>query len=585
MALEDIVEQLARGPLRRKWRPALGNGVCLVVVDSRGAHWERSIVEQTVLVALEHCGIPYRVLDLARQDLQAETLGNAAVVLLAQNGLNGALSDKAARTIAQAVQGGVGLVNLDYDLRPCPGPLREIFGFERVDQNVHATDQVRICETGHFVTSLQEPGEFHQLNQMLSALKVGSWRNDVVVLAQGVLGKEQLIYSRHLVPHSALEPGHVPAVFATRWGQGRAIQFTINLRIWLNTVHGHARELGDLFWRSIVWAAKKPFAANLIPPLVCLSVDDCDGRHDFRYVEAAFEQGFVSLPTVNIRNVPERLQPVIRNMVQSGHALCNTHALDYYDLLSFNYGRGERTDEELDARFSEHDAFWKQVGVRPSETVRGHWGEYGVKALPYFKRRGMRYFNPVLAMGLLKMDQPGAARYRPYGVVNRMYDVLPDDPELFGVQSMGARGQEDFLTGCTQLLGESPTNDVEKAARSAARCVNHGLRSAFFGEIVTHEQKFDVLSVDAWSRILARTGQLIQNYEPILANHDEISHIVKSKDSTSIAEAAVSGNSLRLRLAGRADWPLPLSVFHNEDDGVRREYRTLEPFEDQAELA
>jgi hypothetical protein len=362
------------------------------------------------------------------------------------------------------------------------------------------------------------------------------------------------------------------------------VQFAINVRIWLQGTFGHGRELDDLFWRSIVWAARKPLAANITPPFVCLSIDDCDGRTDFQYVQIGHRHGFIPLPSVNIRVVPERLFPKIRKLVQSRAALFNTHALNYYELLCYDFGKGECTTEQLDERFALHDAFWDRLGVRPSETFRGHWGEYGVRSLSYLKERGMHFLNPVLVPGLLKMDQAGSGGYWPYGLKNRMYDRLPDDPEMFGVSSFPPRHAEDFLTGTTTYLAESPTNDVEKAARSAAKIVSQGLRSGFFGELVTHEQKFDAVPMDVWDQMLARVGQLMAGQEKVFADHDEISHYMRSKYSTSIVQADAKGGSVRVQLTGHASSPLRLSMFSNEDDGVRREYMDVEPFEDQAEV-
>ena len=48
-------------PERRVRHTARGNGALLVVVDSKGPYWERSIVDEAVLVALEHFGTPYRL--------------------------------------------------------------------------------------------------------------------------------------------------------------------------------------------------------------------------------------------------------------------------------------------------------------------------------------------------------------------------------------------------------------------------------------------------------------------------------------------------------------------------------------------
>jgi len=583
MTQAKILERLEQRPMRPRQEEALGNAVCLVVVDSRGPYWERSIVEPTILRALDHFGIPYRVVDLGQARLTPEQLAFSAAVLLAQNGLNASLSGEQARTLAEAVRAGVGLVNFDFDLRACPGPLRELFGLDRISPYVYATNQVQIGPSPHFIAAMQDPGECHLLDRMVSAAIAESRRADVAVVAQGILGKEQLVYTRHVVPGTTLMPGNYPLLFATQVGQGRAVQFAVNMRIWLQGTFGHGRELDDLFWRSIVWAARKPLPANIVPPLACLSIDDCEGRTDFAYVQIAHRHGFVPLPSLNLRVVPERLYPKIRQLIESRTALFNTHAIDYYELLCYEFGSGECSTDRLEERFAVHDAFWRRVGARHSETFRGHWGEYGVRSLLYFKQRGIRFLNPVLAPGLMKVDQAGSGGYWPYGLKNRMYDRLPDDPEMFGVSSLPPRHREDFLTGSTTYLGESPTNDVERAARSAAKILSSGLRSGFFGELTTHEQKFDALPMPVWDKLLARARQLTADQEIIFTDHDEVSHCLKSKYDTSIAEADAQGSRLLVRLTGRAVSPLQLSVFLNEDDGVRREYRAVQPFEDQAD--
>ncbi|MFH1919206.1 MAG: hypothetical protein ABIP48_04860 [Planctomycetota bacterium] len=584
MNKNETLDRLRQRAVRPPQEEVQGNAVCLVVVGSGGSFWQRSIVEPTVIRALEHLGIPYRLVDLAHARLSAETLNASAAVLLAQNGVAASLSEEESRALAEAVRAGVGLVNLDFDLRACPGPLKELFGFDRISRHVYATNCMQIGPTPHYVTAMQGPAECHWLDRMVSAAMVEGWRSDVAVLAHGILGKEQLIATRHLVPGSAMVPGNYPALFAASVGEGRAVQFAVNVRLWLAGTFGHGRELDDLFWRSIVWTARKPLAASVTPPLVCLSIDDCDGRTDFEYVRVAHRHGFVPLPSLNIRVVPERLDPTIRQLINSGDALFNTHALGYYELVCYEFGSGECTADQLDERFALHDAFWNRLGARHSETFRGHWGEYGVRALPYLKERGMHFLNPVLAPGLLKVDQAGSGGYWPYGLKNRMYDRLPDDPEMFGVSSFPPRHAEDFLTGTTTYLAENPINDVEKAAGSAAKIISHGLRSAFFGELTTHEQKFDALPMDAWDLILARTRQLTASLETILADHDEVSRYMKSKYNTSIVRAEAEGGSLRVRLSGMASSPLRLSVFLDEDDGVRREYVDVEPFEGETEV-
>ena len=279
--------KLDSGFRQRERHFSSGNAALLVVVDGGGPYWERVIVGDTVLVALEHFGMPYRLLDLAQERPTAEMLANCAGIVLAQNGLGASLGEAETSLLAAAVDAGVGLVNLDYDLRQYKAPLLELFSFGRINPHPYVTNAVRIREPEHYITGMQDPGEYHEFDRPVTAIAVEEWGAGVTPLADGILGRGQLVYIRHLAPWSAFEPRNYPLLFAARQGRGRAVQFTLNQRVWLTPFFGRARGMDDLFWRAIVWAVRKPFAANMVPPFVTMSFDDCEGRHDFAYADIA----------------------------------------------------------------------------------------------------------------------------------------------------------------------------------------------------------------------------------------------------------------------------------------------------------
>jgi len=573
-----------RGLVRRQRHACRGNGALLVLTDSSGPYWDFAIVDETVLVALEHFGMPYRVLDLAGERVTAEKVNDCAGVIIAQNRLGARLDDGQSAAIADAVAGGVGFVSFDNDLGAFKAPLLEMFAFERINPHPYATNMMRIRHTGHYVTAMQSPGEFHTFDRMVTAVMVEKWGPDVMALAEGVLAKDQLIYTRHLSPWSAYEPRNHALLFAGAWGRGRAVQFALNPRVWRGAFFGHARGIDDLFWRSIVWAARKPFAANMIPPFVVMSFDDGSGRHDFGHVDVANRHGYKPTVALFLRNVPERLFPKIRDGLRSRTAQYCTHALDYYTLLAYDFGKGDYTDEQLKKNFAFEDDWWRRVGAAPGLTIRFHWGEYGANSLPFFKQRGRTFLCPALQTGLHKADMCMGDGFWPYGLQTCYYDYLPDDHDFFGFAAMLPRHQEDFLIGCTAILRESERNDIEKAALSAARCIQHGLRAGFFGELVTHEQKFDVVSMAEWDRILTRTGELIGHCETIHATHDEVALYLKGKDGVFISEAAVKDGELSCTLAGKTASPLRLSQFSDEDDGVTRQYTDVSAFDGEATI-
>ena len=573
-----------KGMLQRGRHSSTGNGALLVIVDGGGGYWDRQIVDETVIVPLEHYGMPYRVLDLGSERLDEAVLSNCAGILLAQNQLGGRLTEAETTLLAEAVKGGVGLVNVDHGLRQYHSALLEVFGFGRINPNPMATNVIRIPSNSHYITGLQFPGEYHTFDRMVTGTIVEEWRKDVVPLAEGILGKDQLVYIRHLSPWSAFEPRNYPILFAAHWGKGKAVQFTLNSRVWRNAFFGHGRGMDDLFWRSILWVVHKPFAANMVPPFVTLSVDDGSGRHEFAYVDVAHQHHYVPLVGLFLKMVPERLFPRIKAGLQSGKVQFATHALDYYTLLGFDFGRGECTREELEARFAFDDAWWGKVGASPGATIRFHWGESGVRSLPFCKQRGRVFFSPALQTGLRKADMCMLDGFWPFNLQNYYYDYLPDDHDFYAFASRFPRHQEDFLTGCTPSLRESDHADLEKAARNAAARICHGHRGCFHAEIPTHEQKLGALTLDEWDRILKGTADYTKAYEKIFAGHDEIGRYLKGKDAIWIKECHIEGNRIRCKMAGSTQTPLRLSVFRDVEDSVSREYQPVDPFTGEADL-
>lgn len=579
----DEAEKLSQGPVLRGRRQTEGERVLLVLVDSSGPYHHRCIVDETVLRALEHFGFPYRLVDLAAGRPTAAALSNCAGIVIAQDGLAGKLTQQESNLIAGAVKDGAGLVNLDWDLRNCKGPMLEVFGFEGIEPQPIATNLLRVRRNDHYITGLQQPGAFHQIPRMVTALWVKRWRRDVAPLVEAVLGKEQLIYIRHLVPHNAFEPHHYPVVFAGRWGAGRAVQFTLNPRLWRPGALGHLGGLTDVFWRAIVWTVKKPFAANMIPPFVSMSFDDCIGRHDFKYLDISHRYGYIPLAGVFINELGREHESILREKVNSGEILLNTHGgTGYYQRFSYNFGVGEYSIDQLERNYALEDDFYARLGVRHCRTVRGHFGEIGVRALPFLKARDRTFLCTPIHVGEHKADQFPADGYWPFNSLRLFYDWLPDDNAFLIFGAFNERHLVDFLTGATEWLRESPCNDIEKASSRAAEQICTGLNNGFFADVLTHEQKLDVLSLDEWDRILSRTEEKVSHYERIFASHDEIAGYICDKDKSWISRAAGAAGTVEVSISGSVKVAIKLSVFTDLEEGVERRFLDIPAFKGES---
>jgi hypothetical protein len=563
-----------------------GNLALLVLVDSRGSYTDLCVIDDTVLIPLRHLGLPYRLHDLAAGPLTVELLANGAAVVIAQARLGLALSQADSALLASAVtEAGVGLVNFDGGaLALYKGPLLGLLGLE-VDRMPVASDLLRIGSGGdHFITWTQQPGALVRLRRPVTFSQVLRVGRHVTELAQYALGKDQLIFSRHNIPGTAYEPSQFPAILAATCGKGRVVQFMFSPRLWHKDFFGHAMGLDAFFWRSIVWAARKPLVAQMMPPFVTLRVDDAIGRHDLRYTDVMNRHGYHPLISCFVNDLPADLFLFMRAKSEADAVDWDAHALDYYHLIPYNFGIGEYDDDQLAAIFGRVDRWYAEGGFRVPTTCYFHWGEVGVRALPYLKARGRTIIYQPYHMGQLKWERL-FPNWWPYGLNSLFYDSHPDDPELYNIGASLPRHivEPDVLTGCTTWVGESPANDMAKAAQRASLPVRLAVDSGFFAEITTHEQKFAVLTLEEIDRWLGLLAQEIRRFDARLTGHEHAAAYTRARDRSWIAAvSAEPGSDIAVTMGGAADAALELALFQDDGDGIHQSWHPIPPFTEPA---
>jgi hypothetical protein len=304
-----------------------------------------------------------------------------------------------------------------------------------------------------------------------------------------------------------------------------------------------------------------------------MSFDDCSGRHDFRYLDICTRHGFIPLVGLYPDYIRDEHRPTLQAKAQAGEILVNTHGgRDYYDRIYYDLGVGEYAPEEIREKFEWEDRFYQWLDLEHCRTVRGHFGEIGVRSLPFLKERGRTELCTPIHIGEHRTDQFPEDGYWPYNSLQRFYQPLPDDNDFYIFGSFNVRHLVDFLTGATIWLRESLVNDIEKAAYQAAEQIRRGLRDGFFAEVLTHEQKFAALNIEEWDRILARAGEKASRFERISAHHDDIATYLRTRDGTWISRVECEPDGLELVVSGGAPGELQPSLFTDVDGGVERRF-------------
>jgi hypothetical protein len=561
----------------------------LVVVDS-SAEGSRVSLDKSLFSALEHFGMPFQVLDLHSQALSVNMLRSHPAVIMGQNGLGKSLSVQAIEAIKDAVDKGVGLVNLDGMLSLYPAAYRKMLGVQG-EKTAH-TSSVRITRHGHPITRLYDPDCTYQLRKPVEVSSIETGPNAEILL---------------------IADGNLPAMFAMRLGKGKVVQFTVASDFWLPDYFGHAQGLDGLFWRSIAWAARKPFVMMAMPPFVTARVDDASGSGSqflvnsrsaairFRYIDTLNQFGYTPNVGLFTDDIPETDGKIIKEKYAKGLAEFSPHAFTegkfiYIDRVS--QGTGYRMVEYDPAQLQEHfaklDKQFAGWGVKPSKTVNSHCFNPGLGALPFLQERGETF---VMFAGKFGKDYADSAAYRwnprPYGHPGFTFDYLPDHPEFFNVEAhpytVSAEGKIsdadiDILYGNTVFRKEAAATRIEAAARKGARGISLGLDGLFFGCLFTHEQRIASLRVDEWEAILRSIDKRTAKYPRIFKSYDYIAEYAKSRYDTKITQATYDSVSreIRLKLNGRSR--LPLTVYLFGEEGPEYRFKEIPAFAGKREV-
>ena len=103
--------------------------------------------------------------------------------------------------------------------------------------------------------------------------------------------------------------GGTPFIVVRNYGQGKVVQW--GSYAWMShSVKGPVYGLDDLVWRSLVWAAHKPFMMQGMPPLLPFRIDDSSGP--FWWAEDAADHGLSHGSVSFIRTLMTRRQHISR---------------------------------------------------------------------------------------------------------------------------------------------------------------------------------------------------------------------------------------------------------------------------------
>lgn len=555
----------------------------IVLVNSTSAKY--SDFQHWIQPYLDNFGVPYTVRDLSTNSSTA-SLTNYALIITGHKQLdtNHTYLDASAQTsIANAVSNGIGFVNFDSDLAAGTTAryqfVQDIFGFSYTTGGPGTSvvfPSTEPLSQMHYITALHQTNQTITLQTSMSLPGITMPTNVTAILTSG--GR--------------------PLLAVKKVGAGRAVQWTSY--DWIPTsVLGPLEGMDDTVWRSLVWAARKPFVMRGMPNLVTFRVDDCEGP--FWWAQMAIDAGFKPFLPVFLSNINQANTADLRSMVTNGNATTSIHAFASSVMFYFNHQtETSYSDSAISNNFYIGTQWHLTNGIPISKVVQTHYSEIGPNAFAGLMQWGVQFMPIEVVPGTVEYGaNPApwllAGPYRYYETPGQGQSTLP----LFYADFLSIPGHPEmagkFFDCYTEIrdagaCGEwCPNNgDVATVIARGTDMLKRSLDSLVLPTLFTHEWYIHptsccggtAISSNDWRAILSGITNNLTLYKPMYVTLDYGNQYVRATRTSRITAGQFdpASGDVSVTLSGYADLDTSVKVFVGADNSISNYVGTIAAF-------
>jgi hypothetical protein len=383
--------------------------------------------------------------------------------------------------------------------------------------------------------------------------------------------------------------GSAPLLLTGRQGAGRVVLWTSYE--WMRPeVRGPLGGLDDLMWRSLVWAARKPFVLQLLPPIVTMRMDDESGPLDWLHTAVAV--GFKPWVGVFLSDLDDAESRELAAIVRSGAATASVHSFDASTFFYYDHsGRRAWPTATMAANWRRATDWHRRYDLPMSSYIVPHFYEIGANALPLLTDAGAEFLVTHMAPGGaygMPWLRSGPFRRWATGISTAAVPVYYAD-EVPGSGRVDAPGLFNCVTEIRDDAGYEwfPTPDVDATVARGVRQLSRALDSRVLATLFTHGYFIPAIAAADWRTILERTLAGVAAHAPLQMTMDAACRFVRDQHTSAISAVRVvegTGN-VRLTVTGRAAAPTTVSVFTEDATGITERTVAVPAFTGTAEVS
>ncbi len=510
---------------------------------------------------LDNFGIPYEVCNLNSSPLP--NLHDYAVLIFGHRDVY--TTGYPISQIESAVADGVGLYSFDPHLFDYPS------GFNTVISPRSATSsQVYIPNYSHYITRMHAPDSYHGSNNYINLRN--SWT---------------LIQNSSLNGSSDLATlGSVPLLQAAPYGNGRIVKWTAYNWVF-ESLLGPVYGMDDLIWRGIVWAARKPFVMQGLPPMLTMRVDDVDGNgseleNNFNWINICNEFGIIPWLGLFINNIPSAYIPTLRNLLNNNLATASPHAYGYAQgykgFIYYNHDYIYNFDAAANVR--EARDYFINNGFRMSNFVVPHYYEYSSEALAEIRNMGVDFIGVHWLPDQSYTPSPDWLNCGPYRINRYGTSATSDLRPVYYGDYINLSGVE-FFNCLTEIRDDGgyewfPDNSVSSTSNRGVRHLRRAFNSMVLASLFTHEASYiENITPANWREILSRVTTAVAGYSPEYTTLDYALRYVRAKKNLTITGVFEKSAAIEIHYSGNNDMDTKCYLFNESGGQIHSSFVSL----------
>ncbi len=527
----------------------------LVIVNSSSSSYSDYV--SYIKPYLDNFGIPYNVCNIRTDDLPS--LSDYAVIIFGHKNVYS--NGYPIRQLENAVRSGVGLYSFDPHLFDYSSGFNSL-----ISQRSVSSDVINISNTSHFITQYHVPDAYNRTNNVVNLAR--DWS---VVQSSNLVGGVTL---------AAMSSGNttIPLLQISGFGNGRVVKWCGYDWVFENTL-GPVYGMDDLIWRGIVWAARKPFAMQGIPPFITMRVDDTDGDgagviRNFEWIKICNEFGIIPWCGTFNSEIPTSYIPTLRSLINNNLASASPHAFGE-DFIYFNHNKLPVFDAAANARKARD--FYTQNGLKISKYFVPHFYEVSSDALPVIRAMGGEfigihmlpdhfYYSPTpwINCGPFRINRNGMSD-------SRLPVYYGGYVELNGI---------DFFNCLTEIRDDGgyewyPDSNVTTTVARGVRHLRRALNSMVLASLFTHEYFFAPISTANWREIVGQITSAISGYDPEYRSMDYAVSYIRAKTNIRITNVTAGSDGIEISYAGFNDMATRCYLFTEHNYQIDYQFVTL----------